>query len=727
MIDQQTAPPPAPAPGAAPRSARPRPLRDWIASWNWNAHPPAWAVANLAVLLFWTSLAGHRLGVPPVAALLIGGIGAAAAVGAAMIAEQGGAVIGWRLACWILPALWATAALQWSPLQPYLLGAGVGLALAAYLIADAIRKARRAAQSAGILTGGGSTQVATAPADQIWNADAPADTDEAKLAENWDARIRRVTSIKGAEVVGVGLWSQGTGYTLTVRLPLGGTSWKDLADYAEPLAEDARLPADCGITVKGTRHRGIAEMKVTHRNVMRETHTAPRDYSPASIYDKAPIGFLPDAALIKIALKWVWIVLIGQTDSGKSSMLHLINAYLVRCVDALVWQIDIGGGGGIARPWIAPWHQGRADRPAIDWVATTVEEAELMCRSAIAIVEGRKRVYADDLDNGKVRCSPEVPHIVIESDETANLPELIKGLITQINQTGRGAGVRGITCSLRGTADDLPTAIKKHSRVRVGMRVSDADEIRYLFDRPGKVDPALADEQGSGWIEHQDEDADGKAIGARYITPFKAFFMPDSQIDEAAVAVALLRPDLDAPSVALADSVSRTVRAYTDRWVRTIPTLFVVDEEPAPAPVPADPERAARIAAIEADQQRRHETGGSIEERLARMNELGAKIADGAPTDTPGVDPATVAELTEGVPEDNLLAVVTVVDRAGVDGIGPADILRAINAVRAVDDRISDKTVQRKLAELVNTGIFIKTGRGRYVAAIHTHQGDQHE
>jgi hypothetical protein len=46
-----------------------------------------------------------------------------------------------------------------------------------------------------------------------------------------------------------------------------------------------------------------------------------------------------------------------------------------------------------------------------------------------------------------------------------------------------------------------------------------------------------------------------------------------------------------------------------------------------------DTTREQRIAAIEADQQRRHAEGGTIEERIARLNELGDKIAADAPAD----------------------------------------------------------------------------------------------
>jgi hypothetical protein len=44
-----------------------------------------------------------------------------------------------------------------------------------------------------------------------------------------------------------------------------------------------------------------------------------------------------------------------------------------------------------------------------------------------------------------------------------------------------------------------------------------------------------------------------------------------------------------------------------------------------------EPTREEKIAAAEADQQRRHTEGGTIEERLARLNELGDKITEGAP------------------------------------------------------------------------------------------------
>lgn len=729
--DQTVAPPPpASPPGAAPRTeTRTKPGRvvGWIASWDWRSHPPAWVVANLTSLLGLVTWIGHGLGLPATAALIVGGIGAAAAIGNAMIAEQGPAVIWWRLGCWIVPALWATAALIWSPRQPIVLAVGLGIALAAYLIASAIRTARRTAEQARAAKAGrgvGLTgpELQTAPADAVWNASEPAKTDPAAVAVNWESRVRRVCRIKGAQVERVGMWTQGTGYTVTLKLPLGGTSWKDIAACAEALAEDAGLPPDCGVTVKpAVERRGYAEVQVTHRNAMADDHLAPADYTPTSIYERATLGILPDAAVVAIAFKWVWAVISGQTDAGKTSLLHLVTYHFARCVDAVIWHIDVGGGGGLSRPWITPWHEGRAEHPVIDWAAATAEEAELMCDAAIAIIHGRKRHYAKHLDNGKLKVSAEVPQIEIMSDETATLPERVKSKLIQISQEGRGSAVRGVTGVLRATADDLPVALKKHARVRIGMRVSDRDEIGYLFDTPGRVDPELAPYRGSGWLERQDEDGDGKPVGRKFITPWKALFMPDRQIDEAAVALAVLRPALDDVSVALADGVSRTTRAYSDRWERTLPHLFA-DSEPAGPAEPIDHIRAARIAAAEADQQRRHAEGGSIGDRLAALNELGAKIANRADTpeteSTTEVDLDTFAALTQGL-NDNLGDVLAAVDAAGPAGTTPTQILNRVNAARPDAEQITIKTVQRKLSELTESGVVTKTGRGTYVATEH--------
>lgn len=723
MTDQTMTPPPAAPPGAAPRARADARPRRWFQDWNWRSHPPTFATINIAVGLFIATWNGHDLNVPATVAFIGGALGALGALTAAVIDDRPMPVIGWRIACWSVPSTWAAAALTWSPWHPVVFVAGAGAAVALGVLAAAIRTARRTAEEVAAAkaargTGLTGTALTTAPADAIWRADKPAATSLEALAVNWTARFKRVAHVK-VIVTDIGMWAQDTGYTLRLKLPLGGTSWRDLQNFAEALAEDAQLPADCGITVKGGGRRGTAEVKVAHRNMLKELHRAPADYSPTSIYQPVLLGILPDGALFKAAFKWIWFVITGQTDSGKTSLLHLINLALLRCEDAVVWHIDVGGGGGISRPWVTPWHEGRAKHPNIDWVAVTVEEAELMLRAAIKITEGRKRIYPDRLDGGKLVCSAEVPHIEIISDETATLPERLKDMILAVNQTSRGAGIRGGTSALRPTADDLPTAIKKHSRLRIGMRVSDREEIGYLFDNAGKVDPELAKWQGSGWVEQQDEDGEGDAVGPKYVSPAKMLYLEDAQIDEAAVAVAHHRPQLDAASAALADSVAHGIRAYTDRWERTLPQLFVIGDS-TPDPRENDPDRAARIAAAEARQEELHRTGGTITERLERLGHLQDTILNSVPetpVDLPGVDPETIAELTEGLPADNLAAVFTVVDRAGAGGIGPADILRSINAARAEDDRITDKTVQRKLAELVGTGVVVKSGRGVYAAA----------
>ena len=65
-------------------------------------------------------------------------------------------------------------------------------------------------------------------------------------------------------------------------------------------------------------------------------------------------------------------------------------------------------------------------------------------------------------------------------------------------------------------------------------------------------------------------------------------------------------------------------RAYTDRWERTIPELFVTDSEEIEEP--GDPDRARRIAEAEQRQQDEYESMGSVEEGMEKLSALKDKI-----------------------------------------------------------------------------------------------------
>src|SRR5690606_34580655 len=95
---------------------------------------------------------------------------------------------------------------------------------------------------------------------------------------------------------------------------------------------------------------------------------------------------------------------------------------------------------------LRPWLDGQAERPAIDWVATDEAEATRMLDFAVAAIQ-RKVAYADlmeQVDDDKVPSSAEIPHIIVISDETADLPAAVKQRLVELsNQIGR-ASCRGL-------------------------------------------------------------------------------------------------------------------------------------------------------------------------------------------------------------------------------------------------------------------------------------------
>ncbi|MGY3515706.1 hypothetical protein ACVMYR_05270 [Micromonospora sp. PTRAS2] len=576
--------PPASVPGATPNpttnpTAAGKPARgramSWAAyalsTWHWRHPHPAWGTLNAAGATLGAASIAAAAQVPGPFAAIGGALGAAGAVAAGMADDLPGHRLLWRGCCWMMPGAWATTALMtdavWSGWAVGTLAAGTA---GFGTVATAIGRTRR--------------RRATAAQQHAAAMDAAARRD--RVAAVWEARIARVTDVK-VRVRNVQGWATRTGFTLDADLPPGGATWRDIARRTEGLAADARLPHGCEVTVEPGDSRGAVLLHVSTVNALAQDHYLD-DYSPLSINNPLAIGPLRNGEQAVINLRYACGVLVGQTDSGKTNQLQTINTQLVRCVDTLVWQIDLAGGG-LSRPWVTPYAEGRAPRPAVDWVATSIGEAEIMVRAAIEIINGRKPAYQQRMraaNDDKIPVGPDLPEIVIVVDEIKTVPPHIVNMLAQISDTGRAAGVRTLCCALRATDDYLPIAIKEQARIRIGMRVTDEKELNYLFGWKYNIDAEAAPYQGCGFLLAGNP-------GEAAPMPFKGYRTDPNRIDAAAVAVAPWRPDLDAISAQLAGKVAvKGTRAYTDRWARTMPTLFtapITITPPATAPAATAP------------------------------------------------------------------------------------------------------------------------------------------
>lgn len=312
----------------------------------------------------------------------------------------------------------------------------------------------------------------------------------------WEARINRVCRIKGGRVTGIDEWERPvpgepgkkrkTGYSVLLELPSGGYRWTDISSKRLELVSDANLPRGCGIEVRAGDTAREVILDVTTVNVLAEDIPL-GEIEKRSIYDPIPIGIRHDGSFLEMSLKWKWALLIGQTGSGKSNQLTAMLSYLLMCEDVVVVGIDFNGGK-LFMPYLRPWLRGEAKKPAIAAVATDEEEAVGLLRFLIDAIPQRATGYADLMeqeDDDKIPASPQVPHIVLVSDESNNLPKSVKNLMVELSNRSRGVSIRGLTCALRAVdagGNGLPIELNAQSAAKVSMQVDGDQELAYLFN-----------------------------------------------------------------------------------------------------------------------------------------------------------------------------------------------------------------------------------------------------
>lgn len=388
-----------------------------------------------------------------------------------------------------------------------------------------------------------------------------------RTLDEWEERLKaRINS--DVKCYDMEPWPEQAGYTLAVEFTDGRT-WKDIKPYEEAFGSELSLPAGCGVEIAAGPARNKAIIRVSTKDMITAEVFYKEDFSELTYSEPFSFGFHRDGTDAYMSLLDDCGLLIGETGSGKTNLLNTIIMQLARMPDVLIWVIDITGAG-VALPWIAPWalkEDGRdvqAKAPIVDWVAYDVAEAITMLDMAIQIIGHRKARYQKLMrskNTDKIPISAEIPAICIIADETAELPPDVQGRIDSVMNTGRATRVRDLNCGLRATQDTITAAMKKQSKNRIGMSVTDPEELSYLFSGFQVLDPADAPVPGSGFYT-----AANKAGAPR---PFKARRIVPDIITGGCIACAGRRPVLDKIS-----SEVELFDKYRTRWARALPALF---------------------------------------------------------------------------------------------------------------------------------------------------------
>lgn len=348
------------------------------------------------------------------------------------------------------------------------------------------------------------------------------------------------------------------GYTKVCRLPRDGSvTYRRVKRLAE--AFETALDVDAGC-VRFERASGAEfAIHVITRDVLAETVPFPFDPNedPISINDPFGIGPNEIGDIVEMLWREIHVLLSGTTGAGKSNLLAVLLAQLTRCNDTIIWMIDLKGGR-TAKPWLKPWLNGsdpRATCPVIDWVATTLDEVEIMLQCLVKVIDYRSAAGEDE----KVTPSPQQPQIVLICDESAvvfgnNVPggprraQLLENIAGRGRSEAVGVGLSVLrsTVTMIGSGD-----VKSLFKLRLAMGVSGAADARLALDDSDLASGVAAlKHPGTLYVQHD---------SARPI-PTKSYRMNFDQIPQIAAAHTPWRPGLER------DCELYLGTPYSDRW-----------------------------------------------------------------------------------------------------------------------------------------------------------------
>lgn len=616
---------------------------------------------------------GDAFGLSPWYAVATAGACAGLTLAMAVRERLPGFAVVQRVATWVAYGSWTWWALSSTPWQ-----------------VDALASLATMTAVAGVATKAAQVHVRTVSEHQRREIDVQR---RLGLAGQWASRVKRVCHIRGdVRVTGVDEWrrpvpgepgkTRVTGYSLLVELPEGGYRWSDVSSKRMELASDADLSEGCGVEVRQGASARKVVVRVQTVNALGEDVALPEEYGRRSIYDPVRLGLTSDGSYAEVGLKWPSGVLVGQKGSGKSNQLVTVMSQLLRCDDVVVFGIDFNGGG-VFKPYLKPWLEGRAQRPAIDWVATDLAEAEKMLNFAVKAIPARKIGYddlMDEVDDDKVPASADLPHIIVISDESNDLPARVKARLAEISNRGRAASVSTLVCALRAVdagGNGLPVDINAQAGVKIAMQVDSDAELAYLFNWGRQLKSEEIPGVGYGFYAANAGDNPGL---------FKGFRTKRSTARDAAEATAGLRPGLDA--------LTRRVdpEVYDQRWERAKQSWLSGSSAAAPVEAKVSGPRASAAPAADASVVEEALSGridplagtGEVNEAMRRAYErAGLEPPDVGSVEVPdpsrfGVDAGggdvfsrlvseQLADVDRGVPF--LAAVLGVFDAEGVDEV----------------------------------------------------------
>ena len=348
-----------------------------------------------------------------------------------------------------------------------------------------------------------------------------------RTLESWP-EIARAVGLAGSQVMSamVDLW----GWRARFRLARGQTIHDVIAKI--PAIESGLGTFRGAVRVYPTpdNYANRCELRVLDADPHADAIPWPGP-SVSSITEPIELGPFEDAVPCRVSFLRRHVLFGGATGAGKSGGLNVLIGNLSACRDVVLWGIDLKKGMELG-PWIS----------CLDRLATTPDEAHTLLADAVAVLEARAAVLAEQ---GQRVCepTPDMPALVILIDEYAELVDDAPGAVRHadsIARRGRAVAVSLIAATQRPTQKAMGHgAVRSQMDVRICFRVRERKDVDLILGQ-GML--------AAGWQAHT-LDAPGKFLvsAAEHATPRRgrAYLITDEVVSSTASAHAGLRPDLD--------------------------------------------------------------------------------------------------------------------------------------------------------------------------------------
>lgn len=365
-----------------PRPRVPTPPGLWARCAEWSL---------FAVIATWL------LAVVPLRPLMVAALAGFSTVAVCVIVARRHRVLSvWAVAWALLADGWLLIARIWSPWQPALL-----IALAGLLI---------------VMTPIGVRAIAHDIHEQARYASREADRDAAKYLARWTTAFDKlnVPGIRAIEET-----EHATGRSVLLELPDNGRiTVERLGGLSRELERALRTPVNSIRFEKVEHNAALCRLHVVEKTFLGTDIPLPELPARLTVTKPLPLARQEDGKTAEVLFRELAVMVLGATGSGKTNLLTVLTALFGRCVDTIVLMIDIEKQGRLAAPWMMPWIQGNAPRPAVDWVATTRDEAEIMLKALLRVLEARAASLAG---GSKIIPSASQPQFILICDEMAGI------------------------------------------------------------------------------------------------------------------------------------------------------------------------------------------------------------------------------------------------------------------------------------------------------------------